>query len=157
VIKTLLIGIWVCAVALGSTYFFIHTQVAKSAHVASAEESSAVEFIKTDMVSVPVIKSGKVQGYLVTQLSFAVNAGETAKLGYEPTPYLIDTAYRTLYENSVIDFSRLKPQDLGALAKKIVDAANAKLAAEVVKDVLLNEINYVPRDEVRTNWVKNKE
>jgi hypothetical protein len=57
----------------------------------------------------------------------------------------------------VIDFSRLKPQDLGALAKKIVEAANAKLAGEVVKDVLLNEINYVPRDEVRTNWVKNKE
>jgi hypothetical protein len=90
-------------------------------------------------------------------MSFAVNTGETAKLGFEPTPYLVDTAYRTLYENSVIDFSRLKPQDLSALAKKIVEAANAKLAAEVVKDVLLNEINYVPRDEVRTNWVKNKE
>ncbi len=29
-------------------------------------------------------------------------------------------------------------------------------AAVVVKDVLMNEINYVPRDEVRTNWVKKK-
>ena len=156
-IKTLLIGLWVCAVALGSTYFFIHAQGTKSVHDVTKEEAAAVEFIKTDMVSVPVIRTGKVQGYLVTQLSFAVSPAETAKLSFEPTPYLVDTAYRTIYENSVVDFSHLQPQDLGGLVKKIIDAANAKLGAAVVKDVLLNEINYVPRDEVRTNWVKKKE
>ena len=156
-IKTLVIGIWICAVALGSTYFFVRMQSTRSAHEPTKEEVAAIEFIKTDMVSVPVIRTGKVQGYLVTQLSFAVSSSETAKLSFEPTPYLIDTAYRTIYENSAVDFSRLQPQDLGALVKKIVEAANTKLGAEVVKDVLLNEINYVPRDEVRTNWVKKKE
>jgi flagellar basal body-associated protein FliL len=154
VIKTLIIGLWVCGVALGSSYFFVRMQNNASAHVASAEEAAVVEFIKTDMVSVPVIKSGKVQGYFVTQLSFAVSKVETAKLAFEPTPYLVDTAYRTLYENAELDFSNIVPQDLAQLAKKIVDAANAKLGAAVVTDVLLNEVNYVPRDEVRTNWVK---
>jgi flagellar basal body-associated protein FliL len=154
VIKTLLIGLWVCMVSLGSSYFFIHMQSKNAAHDPTEEEAAAIEFIKTDMVSVPIIKTGKVQGYLVTQLSFAVNAVETTKLSFEPTPYLIDIAYRILYENSVVDFSHLQPQDLVSLTKKITAAANAKLGAEVVKDVLLNEINYVPRDEVRTNWVK---
>jgi flagellar basal body-associated protein FliL len=154
VIKTLLVGLWVCGVALGSTYFFMKMQADARNPDKAKDEVAAIEFIKTDMVSVPVIKSGKVQGYLVTQLSFAVNNIETAKLSFEPTPYLIDIAYRTLYENSAVDFSQLKTQDLGSLAKKIADAANAKLGAEVVKDVLMNEINYVPRDEVRTNWVK---
>ena len=42
------------------------------------------------------------------------------------------------------------------LARKISEGANAKLGGEVVKDVLMNEINYVPRDEVRTNWVRKK-
>jgi flagellar basal body-associated protein FliL len=157
VIKTLLIGLWVCTVALGSSYFFVKMQSSSSAHAPSKEEAAAIEFIKTDMVSVPVIKDGKVQGYLVTQLSFAINKVETAKLAFEPTPYLVDIAYRTIYENSVVDFSRLQPQDLSSLVKKIADSANAKLGGEVVKDVLMNEINYVPRDEVRTNWVKKKE
>jgi flagellar basal body-associated protein FliL len=154
VIKTLIIGLWVCGVALGSSYFFVRMQSNASAHVASAEEAAVVEFIKTDMVSVPVIRSGKVQGYFVVQLSFAVNKVETAKLAFEPTPYLVDTAYRTLYENAELDFSNIVPQDLSLLAKKIVEVSNTKLGATVVTDVLLNEVNYVPRDEVRTNWVK---
>ena len=155
-IKTLLIGIWVCIVALGSSYFFIQMNNTSSAHAPSAEEVTAIEFIKTDMVSVPIINGGRVQGYLVAQLSFAVNKAETAKLPFEPTPYLVDIAYRSLYENSVVDFSKLRPQDLTSLTMKISKAANEKFGAEVVKDVLMNEINYVPREEVRTNWVKKK-
>jgi flagellar basal body-associated protein FliL len=156
VTKILLIGLWVCVVALGSSYFFAQMRSSSSAHEPSAEEGEAIEFIKTDMVSVPIIKAGKVQGYLVAQLSFAVSKGEIAKLPFEPMPYLVDIAYRTLYENSVVDFSELRPQDLTSLAKKITEGANTKLGAEIVKDVLMNEINYVPRDEVRTNWVKKK-
>jgi hypothetical protein len=153
-IKTLLVGIWVCGVALGSSYFFTQMQRSSLAHGASAEEAEIVEFIKADMMSVPVIKDGGVQGYLVAQLSFAVSKGEIARLQYEPTPYLVDIAYRALYENSAVDFSRLRPQDLASIAKRIAEAANAKLGAGMVKDVLLNEINYVARDEVRTNWVR---
>jgi len=84
------------------------------------------------------------------------NKTETKKLAFEPTPYLVDVAYRALYENSAIDFAQLQPQDLTLLAKKIAEGANAKLGGEIVKDVLMNEINYVPRDEVRTNWVRKK-
>jgi len=156
VIKTLLIGLWVCVVALGSSYFFVQMNNSSAAHVAPEAEAEVIEFIKTDMVSVPVIREGKVQGYLVAQLSFAVNKTATKKLAFEPTPYLVDVAYRALYENSAIDFAQLQPQDLTLLAKKIAEGANAKLGGEIVKDVLMNEINYVPRDEVRTNWVRKK-
>ncbi len=155
-IKTLLIGLWVCVVALGSSYFFVQMNNSSAAHAPSEAEVEVIEFIKTDMVSVPVIREGKVQGYLVAQLSFAVNKTATKKLAFEPAPYLVDVAYRALYENSAIDFSQLQPQDLTLLAKKILEGANAKLGGEVVKDVLMNEINYVPRDEVRTNWVRKK-
>ena len=155
-IKTLLIGLWVCIVALGLSYFFVQMNNSSAAHVAPTEEAEVIEFIKTDMVSVPVIRQGKVQGYLVAQLSFAVNKTATKKLAFEPTPYLVDVAYRALYENSAIDFAQLQPQDLTLLAKKIAEGANAKLGGEIVKDVLMNEINYVPRDEVRTNWVRKK-
>jgi hypothetical protein len=154
--RTLLVGLWVCGVALGSSYFFTQMQRNSLAQDASKEKAEIVEFIKADMMSVPVIKGGGVQGYLVAQLSFAVNKVEITRLSFEPTPYLVDIAYRTLYENSAVDFSQLRPQDLASLVKKITEAANAKLGAGIVKDVLLNEINYVARDEVRANWVKKK-
>ena len=94
-------------------------------------EGDLLGFIKTEMVSVPVIRAGKVQGYVVAQLSFAVNKTATKKLAFEPTPYLVDIAFRALYENSAIDFSQLQPQDLTLLAKKIAEGANAKLGGEV--------------------------
>ncbi len=154
-IKLLIVGLWACIVALGSSYFFIQTNN-NASHAPTEEEAAAIDFIKADMVSVPIIREGKVQGYLVAQLSFAVSKIESKKLGFEPTPYLVDVAFRTLYDNTAIDFLKLRPQDLTTLARKISQGVNEKLGREIVKDVLMNEINYVPRDEVRTNWVKKK-
>ena len=154
-IKLIIVGLWACIVALGSSYFFIQTNNSAS-NVPTEEEAAAIDFIKADMVSVPIIREGKVQGYLVAQLSFAVSKLEAKKLGFEPMPYLVDVAFRTLYDNTAIDFMKLRPQDLTTLARKISQGVNEKLGREIVKDVLMNEINYVPRDEVRTNWVKKK-
>jgi hypothetical protein len=149
VIKTLFVGVWVCAVALGSTYLAAHMAAAVPAGE-GAKGAPAVEYIKSEMLSVPVIRGGKVQGYVVTQLSFAVNKGGEV----DPTPYLIDAAFRAFYEAAPADFERLKPQDISEIVTKTRDYANARLGGDIVKDVLVGELNYVGRDDVRTNWVK---
>jgi hypothetical protein len=154
VIKMLLLGLWVCLIALGSSYFSANFVGQKSIAKAGNLEAGPTEFIKSDMISVPVIRSGRVQGYVVAQFTFVVDTAEIAKLKYEPNPFLFDAAFRCLYENQTTDFSSLQQQDLTELVKQVLERANKKLAAPVTKDVLLTEINYVLRDEVRTNWVK---
>jgi hypothetical protein len=154
VIKTLLIGLWVCAVSLGSTYFASTMKWGSDQAELSPEEANAVEFVKTEMLSVPVIRNGKVNGYVVTQMSFAVNKAELGKLPFEPSPYLVDAAFRAIYQNATMDFSGLRSQDLTALSATMVELANARLGSKLVRDVLINDINYVARDEIRTNWVK---
>jgi hypothetical protein len=154
VIKTLFLGIWVCVIALGSSYFSSQMHSGNANGATDKGKNAPVEFIKSDMISVPVIRSGKLQGYVVAQFTFAVDSSEITKLSFEPTPFLIDSAFRTLYDNLTIDFSKLQQQDLTELAAKVVESANKKIGAPIAKDVLLNDINYVARDEVRTNWVK---
>jgi flagellar basal body-associated protein FliL len=155
VIRTLLVGFWVCAIALGATY--LATQLSAS-DVGQAEsaipENVAVEYIKTDALSVPVIRDGKVQGYVVAQVSFAVGSDKSKSETVDPAPYLVDAAFRAFYEAAPLDFMRLKPQDIPAIAEKTKTYANERLGGGTVKDVLISGLNYVARGEVRTNWVK---
>ena len=152
--KVILLGIWVCSIALGSSYVSANFMGQKSPEKSASGGTGPTAFIKSAMISVPVIRSGKVQGYVVAQFTFVVDTAEVSKLSYEPNPFLFDAAFRCLYENQTTDFSALKQQDLTELAKQVMERANQKLGNPVTKDVLLTEINYVSRDEVRTNWVK---
>jgi hypothetical protein len=155
VIKTLLVGFWACAVALGGSY--LATQMANSAgdrDEAATSQDTAVEYIKTDTLSVPVIRDGKVQGYVVSQVSFAVAGAKSGGESADLTPYLVDAAFRAFYELGPLDFTRLKPQDIAVISAKAKAYANERLGSEIVKDVLIGGLNYVGRGEVRTNWVK---
>jgi hypothetical protein len=153
-IKVILLGVWLCIVALSSSYFSANFTGGKKVEGTEKKSDEPIEFIKSDMISVPVIKEGKVQGYVVAQFTFAVDTAEVAKLTFEPNPFLFDAAFRCLYENQTTDFSKLQQQDLTELVKQVIERANKKFGKPIAKDVLLNEINYVARDEVRTNWVK---
>lgn len=153
-IKTLLVGVWVCVVALGSAYAAVMVGGAATGRGAeAAEETEEVEYIKSESLSVPVIRGGRVEGYVVSQMSFAV---ATSKDGAQLTPYLVDAAFRALYESAPLDFTRLKADDLAAVTAKAKAYANARLGEDIVKDALIAELNYVARDEVRTNWAKAK-
>jgi hypothetical protein len=156
VIKTLFVGLWVCAVALGSTYLAAHMAVSAGHQAeANAETDGEVEYVKPDALSVPVIRDGKVQGYVVAQVSFAILKSKAERA--DTSPYLIDAAFRAFYEGAPSDFTKLKPQDLTAIATKAKTYANERLGESSVKDVLIGDLNYVARGEVRTNWVKKQQ
>jgi hypothetical protein len=154
-IKTLGLGIWICMVALGAAYLAAELAASAAETPAKPEENAAVEYMKTDALSVPVIRDGAVQGYVVAQVSFAMVKGEAGGVVLEDSaPYLMDAAFRAFYEAAPIDFSRLKPQDIAGISQKAKEYANLRLRGDPVKDVLIGDLNYVPRSEVRTNWVK---
>lgn len=150
-IKTVLVGLWTSGVALAAAYLALMLSAAPHEKAADGEAEKTVEFIKSDTMSVPVIREGKVMGYVVAELSFAVHRPAEAE-GAGPAPYLVDAAYRTIYENISADFGRLKPQDLKEMSEKIKAEANARLGEDMVQDVLVSSINFVGRDEIRTNW-----
>lgn len=155
-IKTLLVGIWSGGVALGGAYLATMLNTASPEQKAGDEGPKTVEFIKSDSMSIPIIREGKVIGYVVTEMSFAVAKSAEGKDEPAPTPFLVDAAFRSIYENISADFGHLKPQDLKALSEQIKKASNERLGKDMVQDVLVSSINFVARDEIRTNWVKQK-
>lgn len=156
-IKSLFVGLWSGGVALGAAYLAMYLNAAKPGDTEHASDGPpVVEFIKSDSLSVPVIRDGKVKGYVVSEFSFAVGKAGAGEAETSPMPYLTDAVYRSLYENVTADFEHLKPQDLKQLSQTIKQAANERMGKEMVQDVLVSSMNFVPRGEVRTNWVQKK-
>ena len=72
----------------------------------------------------------------------------------EPQPFLVDAAFRAIYDSPETNFAKLKPADIDKLTAKIAAEANRRIGTELVKHVLIQQLNYVRKEDIRTNWIK---
>lgn len=147
-IRALLMGVWGAVIALGSAYGVMMLNTPKSA-VPSGKEAAMLEQIKLKPMSVPVLAEGKVQGYVVAQLQFTIDKSASAKLPEPLDSFLKDGAFRTLYARDLLDFRDLRRFDLDALAQSIAKAVNDSVRAPLVTSVLIEDINYISKDDIR--------
>ncbi len=68
-------------------------------------------------------------------------------LSVPPDVFITDEAFRMLYVGKV-DFSHLEKYDLPALTGELVKKVNQRLGGDIVKDVLVEQFNYVPKDDI---------
>jgi hypothetical protein len=150
-IKPILTGVWVCAVTMGSAYLGVAWQ--KPAVVTERPDhgasSSDLTPVRTRMISVPVVADGSIRGYVVAQFAFTAPAKLMKQMSVKPDLYVLDEAFQLIFSGEMIDFRHFKKQDLPAFGKKIAENVNKRLGLRVVEDVLVQELNYVPKDSVR--------
>jgi len=151
VIKLIFVGLWACAITLGSSWAVIAWKSGKAADAAREPDKYAggLEQVRTKMISVPIIADGAIQGYVIVQLAFSIEAKQLKQMTIKPDAILMDEAFKTIYAGETIDFRNIKKQDLPALLKAIGDNANRRHGAPMVQDVLIQELNYVPKAEAR--------
>ena len=150
-IKTILAGTWACVVTLGATYGAVSWQssAAPTAHAEPERLYGGLETVRTRMISVPVIRSGAIQGYVMAQFSFSADAQILKKLSLKADVVVLDEAFRAIYGDDTLDFRSLKKQDWPMIAKKIVDGSNARFGAKIIADIFVQEFGYVNKEGVR--------
>jgi len=125
-IKSALIAIWACAVMFGASVevgAFLKTR----AQATPAADSASSETRKTKEINVPIIRDGGVKGFVVLQLSYVVDLVEAKKLPVEPDPFVIDEAFRYIFDDDKIDFTHL---DMGVLECNFLLNAEAKVESK---------------------------
>ena len=145
-IKLVASGIWICVVTLLSAYLAITWKVKSLAAAASQEQK--IELKKTRAIYVPVIVGGNVQGYVVAQFAYTLDKTNLQHMQVPADVLLLDEAFRTLYSDSSLDFRHLEKYDLTKLTKDVVQKINTRFNGEVVKDVYMEEFNFIARDEI---------
>lgn len=148
-IRLILIGVWAACIAsaasFGASYWSANrTLVSPDAHAAPG-----LELKKTKTLNVPMVANGEVQGYIVAQFAYTADANTLKAQTVPPDVYLMDEAFREIYASSNLDFRRLEKYDLTGLAKTLVERMKKRLGADVVRDVLVQDFNYVSRADIR--------
>lgn len=148
-IKLIAIGIWVCVASLGSSY------LAASLSSGSGEEGKkpadyfvGLDYRKTDGITVPIVKKDKIQGYVLASFVYTIDGEIASKLAVPPDPFILDEAFRAVYSTSSFDFEKPEQFDLTALTNSILEAVNARFKEKVVHEVLIEQFDFLPRDEL---------
>jgi hypothetical protein len=151
-IKVVMLGVWLCAVTLGAAYGALTwaTKSAEEAHQA-AGEAAVLQQMQTKVLNVPVIKDGALQGYVLAQFVFTVETGKLKELSTKPEVVLVDEAFKLIYTGEAIDFRTMRRNDIATLSKLIMTNVNKRLGGAIVHDVLVQEFNYLPRDQLRSS------
>ena len=132
-IKLIFVGLWACAITLGSSWAVIAWKSGKAADAAREPDKYAggLEQVRTKMISVPIIADGAIQGYVIVQLAFSIEAKQLKQMTIKPDAILMDEAFKTIYAGETIDFKASdhldaieRPQGRGAFGREALVSAD---------------------------------
>ncbi|MBB4002478.1 hypothetical protein [Aurantimonas endophytica] len=149
-IKLIVVGLWVAIVALGSSY--VMASVAGGGAESEVEEPSyfaGLDYRTTDNITIPMISEAAIQGYILARFVYTIDGRTVAQLKVPPDPFILDEAFRRLYATEGFDFAKPERFDLAALTKDIREAVNARYGQELVREILVEQFDYVAKSEVR--------
>jgi len=148
-IRIIAIGLWICAVAFGSLFMAVRQNASSSDGAQTATSGfGGVDYVKTDVMSVPIISNGGVAGYVVTQLVYTVDSNIRKKLTVPLEFFISDEIFRKFY-GSYSDTKEVEKVSFEDVRASIITDLNARFPEPVIKDLLVEQFNYISAEEIR--------
>ncbi|NTJ41380.1 hypothetical protein G6L28_02055 [Agrobacterium larrymoorei] len=145
-IKLLATGLWILVMTLGGVY-----AAAKFGGGSAQSEVAAAppsQFIQSETVTLPVLSDGAVAGYFLVRSTLVVDE-ELLKQVHEPVPvFLTDELYTLLVGDKIVDIKDTNQFDVAGFKAKIRDGLNTRLGKPLVKDVLVEQMDYITKDDI---------
>lgn len=155
-IRLIATGLWICLVTALSTYAATLWQTETTPREEVEKLFGGLQSMQTSMISVPIVSEGAVQGYVVAQFTFTMQADLVRRMSVKPDVFLLDAAFRAIYGGDPAVLRGARKQDLQQLTAAIKERTNGRFGKPLIEDVLIEKYNYVPKGEVRdgANLVK---
>lgn len=155
-IKFMVAALWI---SIATTAALLFSFQFSQAPEAAAEEEAAtpfkgLDYVKTGVISVPLFDKGRVYGYFLARLVFTAEGKKLAQLRLPAEALFADQVYSHLYAHPDIDFSRRENIDIDAFRNGIRDGVNARLGEQLVYEVLVEQVDFLAKDEVGTSSVR---
>jgi hypothetical protein len=155
VIKFIAAAIWISIVTIGAVVYSFQTSGANADAKAPAL-FGGLDYIKTDVISVPVLRNSRIDGYFLARLVYVVDPAKLKLLSVPAEAILVDEVYSYLYSNPQLDFSANDTLDLEAFRAGIRDAINARVEDKLIDDILIEQIDFLSKDDIRDNSVRRR-
>lgn len=148
-LKLIITGVWVAAVTLGSVYFSIEMAKPGDPNADEKAKKAVQELVRGETVTYPVIASGRVEGYFLAKTSFVTDKTKLAEIQLPIPELLTDELYTELVGDKIIRVGDNRNFDLKGFKERVKTALNTKLGAEVVMDVIVEQIDYITKEELQ--------
>lgn len=149
-IRMMMAGFWLCLVTLASGYGAVE-YLSRQAGAATDDASyfQGITYEKTRAMTVPIIKDGAVDGYIVAQFVYTAESRKLQALGVPPESFIVDEAFHHIFAMENIDFRDLRRFDSRALLAQISQRVNTRLDSPVIREMLIEEFNFVAASQLR--------
>lgn len=147
-IRIVAVGLWVCLVALGTLMLGIKLNSQPDITSATENAASTVEYDRTEIMSVPILADGKVNGYVISQLIYTIDSSVKQKMNVPLGIFINDEVFRTFY-GSYSDTKNIEMVKFDDVKKQIIDGVNQRFPEPVIKDLMVEQFNYIPAGQVR--------
>lgn len=150
-VKILLTGLWACIVTLGAVYFSVQMSAAPAPVDEEAARKSLLELVKGESITVPMISDGKVTGYFLGRISFMMDKEKIKGVHLPVTELMTDELFTLLVGNKMVDLGKPNSFDVNTFRTTIKDDMNRKLGDEMVAEVLIEQLDYMSKEDIRNN------
>lgn len=147
-IRFLIAAIWICAVTAGAV-IFSYGSAETATNPDAVVSKGAQETSKTEIMSVPVVRNGRVNGYFLGRFSYVVDKAAKDALPIPVDTLLLDQLHTYLFDNPQIDFEHTGTIDLDAMRNGLKESINARTNSQLVAEVLIEQIDYLSRGDIR--------
>ncbi len=148
-IKMVIAAVWTLTIGLSSLFAVVALTPDIEPTASEDKFFGGLDYIKTDIISVPVLANGKIDGYVIAQFVFTVEGKILKRLSVPPNLLIVDAAFSTLFSNKIIDFKDIKPVALDELKIRIRTNVNERFGSDLIYEVLVEQLNFIPMDQVR--------
>jgi hypothetical protein len=145
-VETVVTGLWICFVSLASAYAGAYLKTHPAIFMAEDKEKK-LSMRKVKPMTVPIVSGGALKGYISAEFSFLQDLDGHRRNGLDPESYFMDEAFRLIYSDDSIDFANIEKIDLSLLAKKITGRVNERMGAPIVKETLVKNFAFVPKED----------
>jgi len=154
--KFILAAVWISVATLGAVFYSFQVSQARSRAEPIPAFFGGLDYVRSSIMSVPVVKDGRVDGYFLARLVYTVEPAKLKALSLPAEILLTDQLHSYLYGNPQIDFSNRESVDLDALRNGIRDSINARVGEKLVHEVLVEQIDYLSKDDIREHAIRRR-
>ena len=149
-LKAIGLGVWAIVVALIAGYTAATWNTGATVDMVRAESApTGIEYRHPSAITVPMISDGKLRGYVVAKVVFTADAASLRNSPVDPLPFVVDEAFRHIYTDGKVEFDHLAKYNLDKITGDIKDAVNKRLGTDLIKDILVDELNYVDSEQLK--------
>jgi hypothetical protein len=154
-IKFAVAAIWISAVTVASVMFAFNGAGEGEGGEDTPSVFGGLEYVTTDVISVPVLQDRRVQGYFLARLVYTAEARKLSRMAIQPEAMILDEVYSYLFANPQIDFSVVDTVDLEAFRAGIRDSINRRVGEQLIHDVLVEQMDYLSKADIRNNTMRS--